>query len=94
MNSIEFHGKKPATMLAERLNLGPAQLDADAAQQNQPFPEQLQLLISKMLNSSRVNIATLAANQFGSLVLQVSLYRLLVLPHCIGVHHARRLKSN
>ncbi|KAG8364895.1 hypothetical protein BUALT_Bualt18G0046100 [Buddleja alternifolia] len=58
IESSESHNLKSSVALAERLNMRSSQLDAHE-KQNQPFPDQLKLLISEMLNLLRVDIATL-----------------------------------
>ncbi|KAG8380221.1 hypothetical protein BUALT_Bualt07G0170800 [Buddleja alternifolia] len=66
IESSKSHNVKSSVALAERLNMRSSQLDAHEIQ-NQPFPDQLKLLISEMLNPLRVDIATLLVNQYSSL---------------------------
>ncbi|KAK4487623.1 hypothetical protein RD792_005725 [Penstemon davidsonii] len=70
IESSEFHGTKSSVVLAERFNMRSSQLNGHELQQNEPFPDQLKFLVSEMLNPLRVDIATVQANQYSSLVLQ------------------------
>ncbi|GFP92496.1 pumilio homolog 23 [Phtheirospermum japonicum] len=73
VDSLEFHSTKPSNVLAERLNLRSSKFNSHESQQSQPFPDQLKLLVSELLNPSRTDIAVLQKNQYSSLVLQTAL---------------------
>lgn len=74
LDSPEFHGVKPSTILAERLNLREnREVGNDSVQHQQGFPSSLKVLVSEMLKCTREDIKTLLVDQYSSLVLQACL---------------------
>ncbi|KAG8656567.1 hypothetical protein MANES_04G151100v8 [Manihot esculenta] len=74
LDSPEFHGVKPSTILAERLNLREnREVGSDSVQHQQGFPSSLKVLVSEMLKCTREDIKTLLVDQYSSLVLQTAL---------------------
>lgn len=74
LDSTEFHSKKSSTVLAERLNFRPSQVDKNESRKYEhAFPDLLKFLISEMLKAGKKEIATLQVDQFSSLVLQAAL---------------------
>lgn len=69
VDSLEFHGTNPSVVLALRSS----QVDSQKSPHHQPFPDQFKVLISEMVDPSRVDMAALQANQYSSLVLQACL---------------------
>lgn len=75
LESSEFHATKPSTVLAERLNFKPSQQEENDSQNlQQGFPDLLKFLITGMLDTAKIDIAILQADQYSSLVLQACLY--------------------
>lgn len=72
LDSIEFHGTKTKSVLAERMNFKATQ-NEDTTQQyaHQAFPELLKFLVFEILGkSSKKDIAAMLIDQQCSLVLQ------------------------
>lgn len=68
----EFHGAKPSTILAERLNLRASGVHGnDSPHLEQRFPDLLKFLVSEMLKCASEDIKALLVDQYSSLVLQV-----------------------
>ncbi|XP_050234014.1 pumilio homolog 23 [Mercurialis annua] len=72
LDSREFHGAKPSTALAVRLNLKETHADGNDSRQL-GFPNLLKFLVSEMLKCSSEDIQTLQVDQYSSLVLQAFL---------------------
>uniref|UniRef100_A0A2P2KI90 Pumilio homolog 23 n=1 Tax=Rhizophora mucronata TaxID=61149 RepID=A0A2P2KI90_RHIMU len=74
INSPEFHGGKPSTILAERLNLKISQMGGnDSPRLQQKFPGLLKFLVSEMLKCASEEIKIMQVDQYSSLVLQTAL---------------------
>ncbi|XP_058007559.1 pumilio homolog 23 isoform X2 [Hevea brasiliensis] len=74
LDSPEFHGAKPSTILAERLNLKETREGGNNSVKHQlGFPSLLKFLVSEMLKCTHEDIKTLQVDQYSSLVLQTAL---------------------
>ncbi|KDP40626.1 hypothetical protein JCGZ_24625 [Jatropha curcas] len=74
IDSPVFHGAKPSTILAERLNLNDTRpFGNDSVYCQQGFPSLLKFLVSEMLKCTSEDIKILQVDQYSSLVLQTAL---------------------
>ncbi|KAJ9691808.1 hypothetical protein PVL29_011094 [Vitis rotundifolia] len=73
LDSPEFHATKSSTVLAERLNFRPPQLDGNGVPHQQGLPELLNFFVLEMFKCAQKDIAILQVEQYSSLVLQAIL---------------------
>ncbi|XP_059595381.1 pumilio homolog 23 isoform X3 [Vitis vinifera] len=73
LDSPEFHATKSSTVLAERLNFRPPQLDGNGVPHQQGLPELLKFFVLEMFKCAQKDIAILQVEQYSSLVLQTVL---------------------
>ncbi|KAJ8774247.1 hypothetical protein K2173_009678 [Erythroxylum novogranatense] len=103
LDSPEFHGRKPSSILAERLNLGASRLAGnDSRHLHREFPTLLKFVVSEMLKCTKNDVKILQLDQYSSLVLQTALKLLAkhdqelfhVIPNILGLQNVNVLEGN